>query len=35
LLKLDLGPLQAFRTGIAILGPLLGSLLGLLLPVGK
>lgn len=35
LLKLDLGPLQAFRTGIAVLGPLLGSLLGLLLPVGK
>jgi hypothetical protein len=35
LLKLDLGPLAAFRTGVAILGPLLGSLLGLLLPTGK
>lgn len=31
-LKIDLSPLQAFRAGVAILGPILGSVLGLLLP---
>jgi hypothetical protein len=32
LLKIELSPLQAFRSGVAILGPILGSLLGLILP---
>jgi hypothetical protein len=33
LLKLDISPMQSFGTGVAILAPLLGSLLGTLLPV--
>jgi hypothetical protein len=33
LLKIEHSPLQAFRSGVAILGPIIGSLLGLLLPV--
>ncbi len=32
LLKIELSPLQAFRSGVAILAPILGSLLGLILP---
>ncbi len=32
LLKIERSPLQAFRSGVAILGPIIGSLLGLLLP---
>lgn len=32
LLKIEASPLQAFRAGVAILGPILGSVLGLILP---
>lgn len=32
LLQLETGPVQSFRAGVAILAPLAGSLLGILLP---